>query len=261
MHERRKYLARDANGRMVVLRFVGLGRRGEALRARAERLARSPSGVAPGQLRDGFLALEHVGGRPFAPGAADRDLVAAAAAHVAWLHEHESVGETPDVDRLIAMVKVNAGEALGPGAAAAVVRRLERERARVASGPVIAGDGRMLPHEWIQGATRLVKTDALDHHDDHFFPGAQDPAFDLAGAIAEMNLDRGGADELVARYAALATDPDVRERLPFYEAVYAAWRARLLHSRRAAPRRRPRRPQFAREAHRFGDRLQATARA
>ncbi|MBZ5585043.1 MAG: hypothetical protein LAQ30_23105, partial [Acidobacteriia bacterium] len=44
-------------------------------------------------------------------------------------------------------------------------------RAAVEDGAAIALDGRMLRHEWLETARGYMKADALDHHDDHFFPG------------------------------------------------------------------------------------------
>ena len=58
-------------------------------------------------------------------------------------------------------------------------------------GVVVAIDGRMLPHEWLETRMAIVKADALDHHDDHFFPGCQDIAWDIAGASVEWRRSRG----------------------------------------------------------------------
>ena len=46
----------------------------------------------------------------------------------------------------------------------------------------------MQPHEWIRTTSGWIKTDALDHHNDHLLPGNQDIAWDIAGAAVEFGL-------------------------------------------------------------------------
>ena len=83
-------------------------------------------------------------------------------------------------------------------------------------------DGRMLPHEWLLTADGWLKADALDHHDDHFYPGCQDIAWDIAGAAVEFGFD---ARVLAARYLREVTDPGLRSRLAFHTLAYTAYRA------------------------------------
>jgi len=82
----------------------------------------------------------------------------------------------------------------------------------------------MLPHEWIACGGRLLKTDALDHHADDFFPGCRDAVWDLAGAIVELDLDEEAAGRLLARYADRSGDRSAAARLPFHVLAYLAWR-------------------------------------
>ena len=50
----------------------------------------------------------------------------------------------------------------------------------------VIADGRMAPHEWIRCRDdRVIKVDASQHGDDHFFPGPTDIEWDLAGAIVD----------------------------------------------------------------------------
>jgi hypothetical protein len=88
----------------------------------------------------------------------------------------------------------------------------------------IALDGRMLAHEWIRSSTGYIKVDALDHHDDHFFPGCQDIAWDLAAAAFELDLGDHGRDILVQRYRSIGGDRTIVQRLPFYTIAYLAFR-------------------------------------
>lgn len=231
-HERRKYLARDLEtGAARLLRFVGLGRRGEAKRARAERLAEVGFTPTPRTLAHGFLASDFVEGTPLRPGIADREMLETLARYLAFVAGTFPVGGGADVDGLREMVRVNVGEAFGP-ALAERAARAERWRAALGDAPAVALDGRMLPHEWLVSAEGLLKTDALDHHDDHFYPGCQDIAWDLAATIAEFELGGEAASFLVERYRALSGDRRVASRLPFHRVAYLA--ARLGYARLAA---------------------------
>src|SRR5205814_2160863 len=56
-----------------------------------------------------------------------------------------------------------------------------------------------------------VKTDTLDHHDDHFFPGCQDIAWDIAAAMSEF----GWTEPMIEA---------VKPQLPFYLVAYLSYR-------------------------------------
>jgi hypothetical protein len=89
--------------------------------------------------------------------------------------------------------------------------------------PVIA-DARMMPFEWILlNDGSLQKLDAADHGDNHFFPGATDVAWDLAGAIVEWKLNAEAADLLLSEYRRVSGDA-VRKRLPDYLIAYSCFR-------------------------------------
>ncbi|MGI9090036.1 MAG: hypothetical protein ACR2GG_02900, partial [Gemmatimonadaceae bacterium] len=88
----------------------------------------------------------------------------------------------------------------------------------------VALDGRMLPHEWLRSGDTLIKTDATDHHDDHFFPGTQDIAWDLAATAVEFKLDDRAERYLLERYSAASGDRHIAERVPFYRIAYLAHR-------------------------------------
>ena len=90
--------------------------------------------------------------------------------------------------------------------------------------PAVALDGRMLPHEWIRTTTGLVKVDALDHHGDHFWPGPQSPAWDLAGAITELRMDRGHRAAMLDAFERACGGRMTLAWLPFYLVAYAAFR-------------------------------------
>jgi hypothetical protein len=69
-----------------------------------------------------------------------------------------------------------------------------------------------------------MKTDALDHHADDFFPASRDVAWDVAGTIAEFDLDPEGTSYLLAEYASRSNDLTITRRISFYHAAYLAYR-------------------------------------
>jgi hypothetical protein len=74
-------------------------------------------------------------------------------------------------------------------------------------------DNKLERCEWLRAAGgRLIKTDALDHHCGHDLIGCQDVAWDIAGAIAEFDLDAEQSALLVAcveRASARRVDPEL----------------------------------------------------
>jgi hypothetical protein len=89
---------------------------------------------------------------------------------------------------------------------------------------VIVVDGRMQPHEWIRAASgHLLKTDAISHGDDHFFPGPTDIAWDLAGAAVEWELSQPALEFLLSRFRQFTGD-DAAVRLPVFLLAYTVFR-------------------------------------
>ena len=210
-HERRKYL-RGA----VLWRFAGLGRYGRETLERARSLAEAGFAPTVEGLDCGFLGTRWIAGRPVARREPDPVLLETMARYLAFLHREfprprASAG-------LEEMIRVNVEEGLG-AAWAAQLGDLEEP-----DGPACAVDNRMFPHEWLATAAGYVKTDATDHHDDHFYPGPRDIAWDLAAAIVEFAWTSAQAECLIARYAALSGDREIRRRRPFYRLAWLAFR-------------------------------------
>jgi hypothetical protein len=120
------------------------------------------------------------------------------------------------------MVNRNLTEVLGADLRS-VVSSLAA-RAHAAAPDSVVSDGRLLPHEWLATPRGFCKVDAFEHGDDHFFPGACDIAWDLAGARVELSLDPGEQRSLLSRYIAATHDRSVSRRLPFFEIAYLAFR-------------------------------------
>jgi hypothetical protein len=185
----------------VLWKWAGLGHYGKAKLERAQRL----NSFAPGPLglHDGFLLSEWVDGKPAE--APEPELLDAIARYLDELAADFRTGGAAGHQDLAEMIRVNAGINATPPQDDAIP---------------VAGDGRMLPHEWIRTARGWIKTDALDHHDDHFFPGCRDIAWDVAGTAVEFDID---PEALIARMT-MGRDR-LRRLMPFYRTAYLAWRA------------------------------------
>lgn len=113
---------------------------------------------------------------------------------------------------------------LGPAVAknARLLFRLDAPPLPVVRPAIV--DGRLMPHEWIRAGSRIVKTDAATHGDDHFFPGPTDAAWDVAGAVVEWSLEPAAVARLVDLYRRRTGD-DVAARLDAWIFAYAVMRA------------------------------------
>jgi hypothetical protein len=224
-HERRKYILRGGAGgaAKLWLKFAGLGRYGRAKLPRAESLA--AAGFAPRALgfSNGFMILDFVNGHPLTRGDVTSALLTKIAHYLAFLKSDFRTGGDASGEELMEMARVNVAEGLGARWVERLVRSGMFESARDAA-PACAIDGRMLPHEWIRVGEDYLKTDGLDHHDDHFYPGCQDIAWDVAGCCVEFALDRRQAEYLIEQYRRSARDPSITARLPFYLIAYTAFR-------------------------------------
>lgn len=253
-HERRKYLLRPTLEPSIspkLLSFSGLGRRSVRSLERAQRLAEAGFTGRPEGVVHGFLVREFVPGTPVRPGESDSALLETVARYLAHLSHHYRAEPSVSTAALREMMEVNVAEALGE-------EWLEPLRARLPAGTeawcerAVAVDGRMQAHEWIRCKEGYLKADAFDHHDDHFFPGHQDIAWDLAGAACELGLTPEARHWLVERYRSLSGDYSIAARLPLFSVCYLAFR--LGYGRLAAEvlGQAPDGVRFVREADRYG---------
>jgi hypothetical protein len=226
-HERRKLLARAGGGRSrnapdLVLRFAGLGPYGAGKLERAAALAQAGFGAAPVELTHGFLVQEFVAGTPVGRAQVTPALLQTMARYLAYLRcQFPARGESA-ID-LRPMMFANVAEALGEHAAAS----LESWAGRfgpVDAEPPTALDGRMLPHEWILTPSGYLKTDAVDHHDDHFYPGPHDIAWDVAGTCLEFDLSGSERRGFLECYRRASGDRGITDRLPCFALAYLAFR-------------------------------------
>jgi hypothetical protein len=244
-HERRKLL----DGARLH-RFVGFGRCGRARLAWAQRLAAAGFQPPPTGVAHGFLVREFVAGQPLER--IDGAVLDRVAAYLAC-RARFTVDEPLALEPLRDMAGTNIAELTELDARAALAARAQQAAAAQlrARTPAVQLDGRMQRHEWIAGA-RLWKVDAIDHGDDHFWPGPNDIAWDVAAALVELADDDAARQRLLAPL--VAADATLPARLPFYELAYLAHRAG--YARLAAQTLTDADgPRFARQAEAYRQRL------
>jgi hypothetical protein len=210
-HERIKRLDEPAG---TLWRFGGLGCFGEATRERASAAAQAGFSPTVLDLKDGFLALSFIEGRPLR--VRDRpQVIERAVAYLRWVGAERGIGATADLEPLKVMIRRNTELAFGTDGRLAALER-------VALSPVEAVhvDGRLSPQEWVATADRVLKTDGFDHGDDHFLPGPTDPTWDAAGFAIEWGLD----DPAAHAFATAVGGEGMAARLPFHLVAYAAFR-------------------------------------
>jgi hypothetical protein len=217
-HERRKYIAAPERGTSWI-KFAGLGRYGRATVARAQQAAAAGWGPEVSTLAHGFLAMREVPGKPLWSWQASGVTPHRLADYLAFEGRMWKTGKPSTTSDLVQMAVTNTLWLCGDDAAAHLERlipRVEIEAVRV--------DGRQYPHEWVGSETSALKTDGVEHHDDRFYPGPVDIAWDVAGAIEEWRLTGAAERALIDHYVAQSDDRSLDDRLPFYRAAYLAFR-------------------------------------
>lgn len=271
-HERPKYLSTD--GRWL-WKFAGLGRVGEAAAAQSRELARAGFCEAAFYEGDGWLRLPWRVAHPIpGHGCARADFAAWTGRYIAARSALFKVaGPCPPALPLREMSRTNcfkiaAGDDIEPMFTAHLKARYPRlswASSKVVEwmqqawnswplpeGPCVRLDGRLQTWEWGQISSGWIKFDALDHGDDHFFPGPADPAWDLAGFLVEFGP--GAGESALASYIRASGDFGVRQRLPWYRVAYLAFQTGLAHyGEELAPA--PDAARFRRRRRRYGRQL------
>jgi len=228
-HERRKYLYQwdtaEGTDEVSWLSFLGLARDSTASKLRrAQQLAAAGFTTAPTSIRHGFLITPFIAGSPLTGREeVDGTLLETLASYLAHVSCTQATQPSVTQRALLDMVVTNTAEGLGDEWASRLHPRL-RECGDSWCERSVALDGRMLPHEWIRTSGGYLKTDAVHHHDDHFFPGCQDIAWDVAGTCLEFNLGPAARQQLLERYRSLSGDATIAARLPLHAITYLAFR-------------------------------------
>jgi hypothetical protein len=225
--ERRKFLITTTSGDWLA-KFVGLGNHGLRATGRARALAQAGFTPQVAGLRQGFLVTAWSSqARPIDLSTLDRPRFLAHLGRylgfrAATFPARDDEGAA--IEDLFHMVEVNLAEAFGAGAAEplaswrALLPRLRTRGARVET------DNRLHAVEWLALPDgRWLKADAIDHAHAHDLVGAQDIAWDLAGAAAEFALspnELSGLKANVEARGARRIDPDL---LAFLRLCYLAF--------------------------------------
>ena len=120
-------------------------------------------------LEGGFLASRFVPGRPLRRADADPDFLGMAARYLGYLGRQFTTGRAAQPEALLEMIRGNVTEELGEAGLDSLAN-VERTVGALGEVPAVAVDARLMPHEWLRTDDGYLKTDALDHHADHFFP-------------------------------------------------------------------------------------------
>ncbi len=226
VQERRKVLVVTRSGSWL-LKFCSLGRRGGQALERAQALCKAGFIAEVAGLRHGFLVQRWLeAARPLGLVGFDRRrLVAGLGRYLGFragrMPAAPDAGAGPAA--LLEMARVNTAEALGDEAAARLAPWAARVEALGGALRRVDTDNRLHKAEWLVADGRLVKTDALDHAHAHDLIGAQDIAWDLAGAAVELDLTPPEQARLRTLVAAQTGHRPDRELLAFYRPCYLAF--------------------------------------
>lgn len=208
--ERMKYLSgKSAEQRFH--KFAGFGRYGEEILQREATVAEAGFGLLPKKENAGYVSYPRADGRPMTNRDLSPEVLNRIAAYCAF-RAQAFPAERAETRSQQEMAGHNLQEMKLD-----LPLNLSLEHA-------VIPDGRMQPHEWLLTTEgQMLKTDSGGHGDDHFFPGAADIAWDLAGAIVEWEMDAEEAETFLAVYGRKSGD-DAQNRIADYLTAYSVFR-------------------------------------
>ena len=210
--ERLKFVSPD---RRQLFKFEGMGPLGSEVRERAFVLAEAGFSPAVCDAGDGFLAYQKVEGRHLRTQDVSPSVLKQIARYCSFRVATFTHARPHDTE-LANMLAFNIQQEFG--------RELKFDPELLISANAVLIDGRMQPFEWIASSEgAFLKTDAISHGDNHFFPGPCDIAWDLAGAIVEWDLSFEAAEFLLRNFKQLS-GIDVAKKLHVYKLAYCVFR-------------------------------------
>jgi hypothetical protein len=210
--ERLKFLSPD---RQTFFKFEGMGPSGADVRERAFTLADAGFSTKVADTGDGFLAYDMLNEKRLQIEDVSQSLLEHFARYCAF-RVSEFPAPQSEPAELGRMLEFNVHQEFG--------RELTLDEGELISRNPVLADGRMQPYEWLATSDgRFVKTDAISHGDNHFFPGPCDIAWDLAGAAVEWGLDPGALNFLLARFRDYS-GKDASKQLPRHMLAYSVFR-------------------------------------
>lgn len=210
--ETTKYLSEDRNS---IFKFEGFGHFGERVRARTQLLYEEDFTPQHANAGEGISKYHFVEGVPLRRVDLSKDILDRIAEYC--LFRANAFGTNGvDSKQLKQMTEFNFSQETG--------RTLESSMLNLETDVPVVSDNRMHPHEWIRSKTgHVLKVDASQHGDDHFFPGPTDITWDLAGAIIEWNMDPASAIYLLDRFHH-CSGYDASPKVQSYLIAYSAFR-------------------------------------
>ena len=210
--ERLKFLSPD---RRHFFKFEGMGPLGREVRERAFALAAAGFSPVVSDAGDGLLSYTVIEGRPLRKQDVSSSLLERIARYCSF-RASEFTCSAIHNSELDHMLEFNVQQEFG--------RDLKLEPGQLASGTPLLADGRMQPHEWIASREdKLLKTDAISHGDNHFFPGPCDIAWDLAGTVVEWDLDTQATEFLLGKFRQFSGVP-ISQQFEDYMLAYCVFR-------------------------------------
>ena len=228
-HERHKGVPADAPGELH--KFVGLGTWGVTVWRRASRAAEAGFGVPVFGVCDGYLRMARISPASTMSRRGTWALADTVLKYLPWRAWAMQTGDRADTDALLDLLATNTREHFG-GAHDTALLQLERLARASAAQPAVVIDGHLSPWEWLRTPNGVVKVDTAEHGDDHFQPGPQDIAWDVAAVLGEFAWTSSERASLVERLAVELKDPSLAHRLRWMRPCYLA--ARLGYSALAA---------------------------
>jgi hypothetical protein len=211
--ERLKFISPDCR---TLYKFEGMGPIGAEVRDRAFRLAQAGFGPKVEDAGGGFLAYELIKGMQPRIVDINSSVLERVADYCAFRSAVFCVNPSAQEGQLREMLEFDLAQEFGV--------QLTLPTEAFCTKRAVITDGRMNPHEWIlSDSGQLIKTDGVDHGDNHFFPGPCDIAWDVAGVAVEWQLGSDASDFLVEQFrrrSALDVSPD----LPLYKLAYSVFR-------------------------------------
>jgi len=210
--ERLKFISPDGQS---LYKFEGMGPIGADVRDRASALANAGFGPKACDAGDGFLSYELLRGPHLRTEDISSALLNRLADYCAFRYTNFAI-QNAQPRQLREMLEFNVSQEFG------VSLSLPEEIFCTQHAVIV--DGRMQPHEWIAvGGDEFVKTDGVDHGDNHFFPGPCDIAWDLAGITVEWNLEDTAVSYLFDRFCRLSGTNLIRS-FSLYKLAYSVFR-------------------------------------
>jgi hypothetical protein len=210
--ERLKFLSPD---RRQFFKFEGMGPIGSEVRERAFALAAAGFSPAVADAGDGFLSYQTINGRRLQKQNVSSALLERIARYCSFRVSQFACPPGNDSE-LRHMLEFNVQQEFG--------RELKMRPGQLTSENPLLVDGRMQPYEWIAPTSgESLKTDAISHGDNHFFPGPCDIAWDLAGTVVEWDLGAEATQFLLRKFRQFS-GIDVSRRIRDYMLAYCVFR-------------------------------------